>query len=139
MSKNLQNGGRLKAFSYVVADKAAQYRAVMGAFVEAKTRFSLHMRPADILAAVEPDTLLEPLDEPSLAPLLEQLCEWGNLQAFQDTADVATVEEFYRPRFIYQLTAEGEGAERAIGVYWDIIHKPGELQAAALGDILAAA
>ncbi|MFW5692890.1 MAG: TIGR02677 family protein [Thermoguttaceae bacterium] len=135
MGKNFQNEARLKAFSYVVADKAAQYRAVMGAFVEAKTRFSLHLRPADILASVEPDTLLEPLDEPSLGPLLEQLCEWGNLQPFQDTADVATVEEFYRPRFIYQLTAEGEGAERAIGVYWDIIHKPGELQAAALGDI----
>jgi len=135
MGRNLQNGGRLKAFSYVVADKAAQYRAVMGAFVEAKTRFSLHLRPGDILAAVDPDTVLEPLDEQSLPPLLEQLCEWGNLQAFQDTADVATVEEFYRPRFIYQLTAEGEGAERAIGVYWDIIHKPGELQAAALSDI----
>lgn len=28
-------------------------------------------------------------------------------------ADVATVEEFYRPRFVYQLTAEGEAAERA--------------------------
>lgn len=130
-----KTGGRLKAFSYVVADKAVQYRAVMSVFVEAKAHFSLHLRPDEILAAVAPDVLPEPLDEPSLAAVLDQLCEWGNLQAFQDTADVATVEEFYRPRFIYQLTAEGEGAERAIGVYWDIVHKPGELQAAALGDI----
>jgi len=127
--------GRLKAFAYVVADKAMQYRAVMHVFIEAKARFSLHLRPAEILAAIEPKSLPEPLDEASLAALLDQLCEWGNLQSFQDTADVATVEEFYRPRFIYQLTAEGEAAERAIGVYWDIVHKPGELQAAALGDI----
>ncbi len=127
--------GRLKAFAYVVADKAAVYRAVMGVFMAAKTHFSLHLRPAEILAAVDSGAVPEPLDERELGAVLEQLCEWGNLQAFQDTADVATVEEFYRPRFIFQLTAEGEGAERAIGAYWDVIHKPGELQAAALGDI----
>ena len=132
---NQKTRGRLRAFAYVVADKAVQYRAVMSAFVDAKTRFSLHLRPEEILAAIDSSALPEPLDEPSLGIVLDQLCEWGNLQAFQDTADVATVEEFYRPRFIYQLTPAGEGAERAIGVYWDIVHKPGELQAAALGDI----
>jgi len=133
--ENLATQSRLKAFAYVVADKAMQYRAVMSVFIEAKTRFSLHLRPPEIVAAIDPATLPEPLDEGSLAAVLDQLCDWGNLQAFQDTADVATVEEFYRPRFIYQLTAEGEAAERAISVYWDIVHKPGELQAAALGDI----
>ena len=32
--------GRLRAFAYLNADKAALYRAVMRVFVEAKTRFA---------------------------------------------------------------------------------------------------
>lgn len=141
MGDTVAHTGRLQAFAYVVADKAPVYRALMRVFIEAKARFALHLRPSDILepllaaqtAAGVPADLL---DAPSLDAALGQLCEWGNLESHPDTADVATVEEFYRPRRLYQLTIRGEAAERALDVYRETIERPGELQSAALEDIL---
>jgi Protein of unknown function (DUF2397) len=48
---------------------------------------------------------------------------------------VTTVEDFYRPRHLYQLTAEGEAAERAIDFFESALKKPGELSTTALDDI----
>jgi uncharacterized protein (TIGR02677 family) len=122
--------GRLRTFAYVTADKAALYRAVMRVFVEAKASFTLHLRPLEVAA-----TLPEPVDLEAIEAALAQLCEWGNLDAHPDTADVATVEEFYRPRYLYQLTPEGEAAERALAAYEAALAQRGELQSAALSDI----
>src|SRR6266849_9030788 len=126
--------GRLCAFAYLNADKAALYRAVMRVFVEAKTRFTLHLRPQEVtgaLAALEP---AEPVDAPGVEAALAQLRDWGNLEAHPDTADVATVEEFYRPRYLFQLTPEGEAVERALAVYEQELERRGELQSASLSD-----
>src|SRR5262249_55926759 len=38
----------------------------------------------------------------------------GNLEAFPDTADVTTVEDFYKQRYFFQLTSEGEAAQQAL-------------------------
>ena len=122
--------GRLRAFAYVTADKAPLYRAVMRVFVEAKASFTLHLRPQDVAAA-----LSEPLDLAAVEAALASLREWGNLEAHPDTADVATVEEFYRPRYLFQLTPEGEAAERALAAYEAALAQRGELQTAALSDI----
>lgn len=133
----MTTNGRLRAFAYVDAEKAWLYRAVMRVFVEAKARFALHLRPGEVWAALDTVEWLEPLDENAVEAALAQLCEWGNLARHSDTADVATVEEFYRPRFLFRLTPEGEAAERAITVYFEAIREPGELQTAALSDIQA--
>ena len=93
--------GRLRTFAYVTADKAALYRAVMRVFVEAKASFTLHLRPQEVAATLPGLVELEAVEA-----ALAQLCDWGNLDAHPDTADVATVEEFYRPRYLYQLTPE---------------------------------
>jgi uncharacterized protein (TIGR02677 family) len=122
--------GRLKPFAYVTADKASLYRAVMRVFVQAKASFTLHLRPLEVAAA-----LSEPVDLEAVEAALVQLREWGNLEAHPDTADVATVEEFYRPRHLYQLTPEGEAAERALAAYEAALAQRGELQSAALTDI----
>ena len=45
------------------------------------------------------------------------------------------MEDFYRTRYLYQLTREGEAAERALEVYEQEIARRGELQAVALEDI----
>ncbi|HVL98187.1 MAG TPA: TIGR02677 family protein [Egibacteraceae bacterium] len=124
--------GRLAAFAHVTADKAPAYRAVMRVFTVAKERFALHLRPADVARALYDDA---PLTEAEVETCLLQLCEWGNLRKDTDTAEVATVEEFYRTRYLYQLTVEGEAAERALATYHDAVAESGELQAAALGDI----
>src|SRR5258708_16941505 len=106
------------------AEKAALYRASLQVFMEAKASFALHLRPADVRAALQRNM---PLDESAAGALdaaLTQLCEWRNLEAHRDTADVTTVEEFYRPRFLYQLTAEGEAAERALAIFFQAPEQP---------------
>lgn len=126
---------RLQVFAYVHAEKARQYRAIMRVFVEAKARFALHLRPSEIVTILAENEGLEPLDLAEVETALAQLCEWRNLESHPDTADVTTVEEFYRPRYLFQLTAEGEAAERAIAFYEEVLPKRGELQTAALADI----
>lgn len=126
-----RDDGRLPAFAHVTADKAATYRAIMRVFTAAKERFALHLRPADVALALADGGL----SEADVETCLLQLCEWGNLRKDTDTAEVATVEEFYRTRYLYQLTTEGEAAERALRTYHDAVAESGELQSAALGDI----
>ncbi len=126
---------RLRPFSYLNAEKSPLYRAVMSIFVDAKRHFEIHLRPAEIVDFLESCEGLSSELDGDVEAALGQLCEWGNLRRTQDTSDVRTVEEFYRPRFLYQLTREGEAAERAVQAYEANILRPGELQTAALSVI----
>jgi uncharacterized protein (TIGR02677 family) len=136
MSQDLSSNLRwTSVFSHLNAEKAELYRAILTTFMEAKRSFTLHLRPADVRASLQASSLLSDADSGSLEAALAQLCEWRNLEAHRDTQDVATVEEFYRPRFLYQLAAEGEAAERALAVFFESLQEPGELQATALADI----
>ncbi len=117
------------AFNYVTAEKAELYRSIMSAFADAKAHFVVHLRPEDIrerLGEVE-------LDATQAA--LAQLVAWGNLQAEPDTTRVTSVEEFYRARYLYQITREGEAAERALSVFEQELARRGALQTVALEDI----
>ncbi len=124
---------RLITFAYLTADKADRYREVMRVFLHAKRSFVLHLRPGDVGRALDGHVL--GADPDAIRNLLGQLVEWGNLRADPDTAEVATVEEFHRARFLYQLTVEGEAAERAVRHFEELLVAPGELQTAALSDI----
>jgi uncharacterized protein (TIGR02677 family) len=132
--------GRLRIFSFVTEPNAAMYRAVLAAFVAAKERFRLHLRPLDVHSALRVDRNIAVLaaspDLPTVEAALRQLAgEWGLLEAHPDTAAVATVEEFYRPRFLYRLTQQGAAAEQAVRLYEELCEQRGELQTAALADI----
>lgn len=124
---------QLTVFAYLTAEKAERYRQVMRAFLQVKQRFVLHLRPDDVVAALHREGLSA--DRDGVQTVLAQLVEWGNLRADPDTAEVATVEEFYRARFLYQLTVEGEAAERAVAHFEELLVVPGELQTSALADI----
>ncbi len=126
---------RLRAFTYVTVEKAWLYRAVAGAFVAAKEGFAFTLRPDDVLAAVAQDELGQPVDRVAIDAALASLVDWGNLSAQPDTAEVMTVNDFNRERLLYQLTPAGLAAERALAVFDETLVQPGELQAAALGDI----
>ena len=67
---------------------------------------------------------------------LQQLVNWGNLIATRDSSEVSSIEDFYRARFLYQLSAEGEAAEAALQFYLEQVERPGELQVTALSDIM---
>ena len=119
-------------FAHLQADKAELYRAILAAFREAQARFQSYLRPADVVRSLRAQGhAAENVDAE-----LHKLAGWGNLSAHPDTAEVTTVEDFYRPRFLFQLSQPGEAAERAIAVYTAAVEEQGELQTAALEDIL---
>ncbi len=119
----------LTPFAHVNAEKAPLYRGVMQVFVAAKERFLVHLRPEDVH-----ERLGEAARE-EIERALQQLVDWGNLQSEPDTGRVTTVEDFYRARYLFQLTKEGEAAEIALAAYDEALGRRGALQAVALADI----
>ncbi|WP_306322059.1 MULTISPECIES: TIGR02677 family protein [unclassified Streptomyces] len=122
------------AFAHLTVPNAALYREVMGVFVAAKERFTVHLRPEDVYAEMPAGR--RPADPEDVAKALDSLVGWGNLRADPDTARVTAVEDFYRKRLIYQLTQAGEAAEEALGVFGEALGRRGALQAVALHDIV---
>lgn len=120
----------LSPFAYVNAEKSDFYREVMKVFVAAKERFIVHLRPEDVHERLAAGAAREEVER-----ALQQLVGWGNLQAEPDTGRVTTVEDFYRARYLYQLTKEGEAAESALAAYDEALGRRGVLQAVALADI----
>jgi len=102
----------------------------MRTFVDHKHRFLVHLRPEEVAEA-----LPTAVEDGQVASALTALVAWGNLRADPDTSRVTTVEDFYRPRYLYQLTVEGEAAEAALDAYDAALGKRGELQSVALEDI----
>ncbi|MGH8775186.1 MAG: TIGR02677 family protein [Jiangellaceae bacterium] len=108
----------------------------MGVFVDAKRRFTVHLRPDDVREVLVARGG-EPIDIADVTESLNKLSsdEWGNLRADPDTGRVTTVEDFHRARFLYQLSQRGEAAEQALQAYDDALGRRGALQAVALVDI----
>src|SRR5215467_3959192 len=107
----------MKAFAYVTAEKAGLYRAIMRVFMESKERFALHLRPQEIFDGVCNCSLQKSPDEAETEAALAQLCEWGHLQTRPDTTEVNTVEDFYKQRYVFHITVQGEAAERALELF----------------------
>lgn len=120
-------------FRHVSAEKASLYRAVLETFAAAKRQFRLHLRPDEVLAETSWPGRRPAKEE--LQQILGQLAEWGNLRAQADTARVATIEDFYRARFLYQLSREGEAVETGLAAFAQALSRRAELQTVALEDI----
>jgi uncharacterized protein (TIGR02677 family) len=121
-------------FRHVTADRNAYYRAIMDVFSAAKRQFRLHLRPDEVHAeAAWPDGAAPSLEQVQQA--LSQLSEWGNLIAQPDTSRVSTLEDFYRARFLYRLSAEGEAVEAGMAAFAQALVRRAELQSVALEDI----
>ncbi len=119
------------AFNYVTAEKSELYRAIMRAFAQAKAHFVVHLRPEDIAER----TGFGAAAAGDIRAALDQLVAWGNLVARPDHARVTTVEDFYRVRFLYQLSREGEAAEAALAMFDELLGRRAALQSVALHDI----
>ena len=122
--------GRVTVLTYAVAPKkAVLYRAVMGVFMEARSRYEVYRRPHEIVTALRTSGFPLTDDEAgSIETTLEQLVEWGNLHAIQQTSGARTLEEFNQRRFLYQITSAGERAERHIGALVSELGDQGALQ-----------
>ncbi len=124
-----------RPFAHLDVPLTPLYRRVMTVFMAAKQRFVVHLRPEDVAEALRRDGHWEPLSPDQVDEALHSLEGWGNLRADPDTGRVTTVEDFYRARYLYQLSREGEAAERALALYEAELGRRGELQAVALEDI----
>ena len=115
-------------FRHVTAENAPLYRAIMDVFAAAKRQFRLHLRPDEVLAEAQWSAEHPTLEALQLA--LSQLVDWGNLQAQPDTARVATIEDFYRKRLLYRMTAGGEAAEAGLTAFIETLTRKGEFDLA---------
>lgn len=129
-------------FAHLNVDNTPLYRAILGVFVAERARFVISLRPTEILDALVGSAdesrlshLRSEIDVEGVSSALNQLHTWGNLDDSPDNADAATIEEFYQRRRLYQLSAAGEAAEQALATFDSWLHRPGELQTAALQDI----
>ncbi|MGH2736719.1 MAG: TIGR02677 family protein [Actinomycetota bacterium] len=129
---------RLRIFAFAVEPKAPLYRAVMRVFAEAKARYELRLRPAEVAGSLPEAALYDLGDEPGpqLEAALDQLVAWGNLKRLQDTTRARNLAEFAKRRSLYQLTAEGEAAQRAVEQVEASMGRHGSLQRFMLSAIL---
>jgi uncharacterized protein (TIGR02677 family) len=123
-------------FRHITADRADLYRAIMDVFALAKRQFRLHLRPDEVQREARWPEVGAPTLE-VVQQALSQLTEWGNLSAQPDTGRVASIEDFYRARFLYRLSEPGEAVEAAMVAFVQALGRRAELQSVALEDILA--
>ncbi|TVR89009.1 MAG: TIGR02677 family protein [Trueperaceae bacterium] len=125
---------RFDVFAHLSTEGAAAYRRILAAFVTAKERFHVHLRPEDVASSLHHDGGAT-IEADELAAKLDSLERWGNLRSHPDTSRVTAVEDFYRRRLLYGLTHEGEAAERALRAFDEALGRRGALQAVALADV----
>lgn len=124
---------QVAALHYVTAPKAHSYRAIVQVFFDAKQHYAIELRPAEVLTRLQQAGLYTELQNPDdPEPELRQLVAWGNLKDAHDTASVGRLEDFYRHRLLYHLTAVGEAAHRAVLDVEATVGKSGSLQATML-------
>lgn len=120
-------------FRHVSAEKAAFYRGIMDVFAAAKRQYRLQLRPDEVQSEAQWPAGPPRIEEVNAA--LTQLADWGNLQSQPDTARVATLNDFYRARFLYRLSQGGEAVEAGLSVFFQTLQRRAELQTVALEDI----
>ncbi len=121
---------------YVTVENAPNYRAILEVFVEAKEHYVIELRPAEIRDRLARSGISFDLPTPeSLDQHLDKLAEWKNLQRSHDTGAVARIDDFYRRRYLYRLTPEGEAAHRAVREVEATVGRSGALQTSMLVEI----
>jgi uncharacterized protein (TIGR02677 family) len=99
--------GLLSVMAFATAPNAELYVSVMEAAVEARGRFRLQLRPADIVAATG-------IDRDTASSALEYLADHKALHKTYDASEAETLAEYYKGAFLYQVTPAGMAAH--IGV-----------------------
>ncbi|MEW6489162.1 MAG: TIGR02677 family protein [Thermodesulfobacteriota bacterium] len=120
---------QVPTFHYVTVQNAPTYRAIVHVFYEAKQHYTIGLRPHEVLDELRKGPFFtEIADEQTLDYHLAQLVTWENLTRTHDTAAVSRIEDFYRKRHVFHLTAAGEAAHRAVLEVEATVGRSGSLQ-----------
>ncbi|CAN5836181.1 hypothetical protein BH23ACT2_BH23ACT2_15560 [soil metagenome] len=122
---------RLRVLRAATEPNAATYLAILAAFVAARDRYEVEIRPEQVHAELAHLGIAD--DQIDAA--LDQLRDWGNLTWTQDTNRVSRLEDFRRRRSLWQLTAAGHAAHEAIVAVLSASDQAGSLQRSLLRDI----
>lgn len=90
--------------SYLTAEKAWSYRAILRYFYIQHERMREFLFPEEIYEHVKSLPGFEDYTQEQLHQDLDQLVRWNNLHAIQETGKARTIEEFKKKRFRYQCT-----------------------------------
>lgn len=127
---------QVAAFQYVTVENAPTYRAIMQAFFDARQRYVIELRARDVLERLTASNqYFELPNDEALDRHLGQLVEWGNLAHAHDPGAVSRLEDFYKKRFVYHLTAVGEAAHKAVLEVEAAVGRSGSLQSTMLAKI----
>ena len=99
--------GLLGVLEYTTAPTAELYVAVMDAALDARDRFRLQLRPADIATALG-------IDRDTAGAALTYLASKNALHKTYDASEAETLNEFYKGAFLYQLTPAGVAAQKGV-------------------------
>ena len=106
---------RINETSYLNADNAGRYRAIMRVFYHADERMRNSLYQEDVLGLLRDEfPFYQDLDLSLLKQDLAQLVTWGNLEAVQDPKHVYTIAEYKNKRFRYSITPAAVEVERMV-------------------------
>ncbi|MFC0015402.1 MULTISPECIES: TIGR02677 family protein [Allobacillus] len=95
---------RVKEATYLTAEKAWRYRAILRYFYMQHERMREFLFPEEILEHLLQFVEFQDYSEEALHLDLDALVKWGNLIARQESGKSRTIEEFKKKRFRYQCT-----------------------------------
>ena len=124
----------ITCFAHLNAPNAELYTGILSVFARARAEFQLNLRASEVRGPLN-ETVGQECDEESIAAAMDQLCQWGNLEAFHDNSLALSLEDFYKRHLYYQLTGSGVAAMRAIELFRQLIDTPASLQATALAAV----
>lgn len=95
---------KVKEASYLSAEKAWSYRAILRYFYVQHERMRDFLFPEEVLAHLQSLPEFSLYTEEQVQQDLAQLVQWNNLVARQEMGRAQTIEEFKKKRFRYQCT-----------------------------------
>lgn len=130
--------GRMPVVKYLGSKAAPFYRLVLDILIEEESRLGLLLPTAAITQRVT-ERLEQasggPVDCPPVAKLLEQLCEWGNVDRIHNTHRKGSPQEYLRQDYLYQMTPAGTVVHRELTKIDQELGMTGALQASMLPEV----
>ncbi len=99
---------------YLNADNVSRYRAIMRIFLMHYDKLKYKLYQEDVYEAMRETGLFADYRIEQCRQDLDMLTEWKNLEAYQDTRRVTSIEEFKNKKFAYSMTDVSVEVERLV-------------------------